>query len=215
MFMPAHRALRALAVIAALLASALFGSGAALAATVMAFVEEAEPTEAVVNVEDFLIEAFPHETADVSFSDSWGAARSGGRRHKGTDIKSPRGTPLVAVAAGTISHMDWSRLSGWNIRIEHAEGWVSSYLHLNNDTAGTDDGEGGSERAFAEGLEVGSTVEAGTMIGFVGDSGNAEDTIAHTHFELKNGDQKVNPFPYLEVAWERKLLLYEAEGDAA
>lgn len=153
---------------------------------------------------EFVIEAFPHHSGAVTIRDNWGAPRPGGRRHKGIDIISPRGTPVVAVQAGTVIAMGWSRLSGYNLKIQHAEGWISSYLHLNNDTPGTDDGLGGEETAFASRLDVGDHVEAGQLIGRVGDSGNAEDTTPHTHFELKRGSEKVNPYPYLMMAWRER-----------
>ena len=162
--------------------------------------------EAVVptGTTQFVIKAFPNETSNVRFSDTWGASRSGGRRHTGTDIMSPKGTWVVAVDDGIVGRLDWNRLSGWNVMIRHADGWTSHYLHLNNDTAGTDDGEGGEETAFAEGLEVGSFVRAGEVIGFVGDSGNAEDSGSHTHFELHLDGKKINPYPFLEEAMNRR-----------
>lgn len=153
----------------------------------------------------FVIKAFPHETAIVQFSDTWGARRSGGRSHTGTDIMSPKGTWVVAVDDGIVERLGWNRLSGWNIMIRHADGWTSHYLHLNNDTTGTDDGEGGEEAAFMEDLEVGSFVKAGEVIGFVGDSGNAEHTGSHTHFELHVDGKKINPYPYLAEAMDRKI----------
>jgi murein DD-endopeptidase MepM/ murein hydrolase activator NlpD len=167
------------------------------------------PTEAT----QFVIKAFPHETAIVRFSDTWGAPRSGGRRHKGTDIMSPKGTWVVAVDDGIVERLEWNRLSGWNIMIRHADGWTSHYLHLNNDTTGTDDGQGGPEAAFAEGLEVGSFVKAGEVIGFVGDSGNAEHSGSHTHFELHVDGRKVNPYPFLEEAMERKVRESEVQRE--
>ena len=156
--------------------------------------------------DDFVIKVFPLETSMVEFSDTWGAGRSGGRRHAGTDIMSPKGSWIVAVDDGIVERLEWNRLSGWNIMIRHAGAWTSHYLHLNNDTTGTDDGEGGPEAAFAEGLEVGNFVKAGEVIGFVGDSGNAEHTGSHTHFELHVDGRKVNPYPYLAAALERKLI---------
>jgi len=158
--------------------------------------------------EDFVMDAFPHPTADVDFWDSWGARRSGGRPHRGTDIMSPRGTPVVAVAAGEIIIKKWHDLSGWYLGIRHDGGWDTYYVHLNNDTLGTDDGEGGEATAFAPGIEVGVLVEAGDVIGYVGDSGNAENTQPHTHFSLRKDDRPVNPFPYLEAAWNRQLAEY-------
>jgi len=157
------------------------------------------------NGPDFVITVFPHETAMVRFSDTWGAPRSGGRRHEGTDIMSPKWTRVVAINDGIVERLGWNDISGWNITISHVNGWTSHYFHLNNDTPGTDDGQAGPEGAFAPGLEVGSFVEAGEIIAFVGDSGNAEGTGSHTHFELHVDGHKVDPYPYLKAAMERKI----------
>ena len=179
----------------------------AAAVVAAAVVMPASPTHAAEPGDgDFIIKVFPHETSTVEFSDTWGAGRSGGRRHAGTDIMSPKGSWIVAVEDGIVERLEWNRLSGWNIMIRHAGAWTSHYLHLDNDTTGTDDGEGGPQAAFAEGLEVGSFVKAGEVIGFVGDSGNAEHTGSHTHFELHVDGRKVNPYPYLAAALERKLI---------
>ncbi len=74
-------------------------------------------------------------------------------------------------------------------------GW---YIHLNNDTPGTDDGLGWG---FADGISSGVHVTAGQLIGWVGDSGNAEWTASHLHFELHHPDHgSVNPYPHLREA---------------
>lgn len=114
----------------------------------------------------------------------FGADRDGGsRRHKGVDIAAPKMTPVLAVAGGTVS---WIRdeLAGdcCAVGIQHDDGWYSYYIHLNNDTLGTDDGLG---FGLAPGMVDGATVEAGQVIGWVGDSGNAEETVPHLHFELR------------------------------
>jgi murein DD-endopeptidase MepM/ murein hydrolase activator NlpD len=124
--------------------------------------------------DDFTIAAFPH-LAPAQFNDNWGARRPGGRRHKGIDIMSARGTPVVAAASGTVIFMGTGRLAGFYLKIQHADGWVTSYLHLNNDTPGTDDGQGGSETAFATGVNVGDLVNAGQIIAYVGDSGTPSE----------------------------------------
>jgi len=151
-----------------------------------------------------VFEVFPHDTKLVNFWDSWGARRSGGRGHRGTDIMSPRGIPIVAVADGVVTSMGKSRLSGYFLRIQHDSDWMTVMMHLNNDTFGTDDGEGGTWSAFHPTLRVGAYVNAGQIVGYVGDSGNAEGTRPHTHFELRIDGKKVNPYPYLADAWKRE-----------
>ena len=153
---------------------------------------------------EFRIEAFPNRSGDVEFFDSWGAPRPGGRRHRGIDIHSPKGSPVVAVADGFVIARKWHRDSGFYIKIAHADGWVSAYVHLNNDTPGSDDGNGGESGAFAPGIEIGSFVQAGDLIGYVGDSGNAEGTVPHTHFALERDGSKINPYPLLVEALEAR-----------
>lgn len=167
-------------------------------------VVHAAPAAAAPEEPFVIFAAFPHPSEDVGFSDSWGARRPGGRHHTGTDIISPRGTEIVAVADGVIEKLGHSRLSGFYIRIDHGNGWTTSYLHLNNDTPGTDDGRGGESTAFHPTLSEGDTVRAGQVIGYVGDSGNAEHTLPHTHFEIEINGKKTNPYPFLTDAWNRE-----------
>jgi murein DD-endopeptidase MepM/ murein hydrolase activator NlpD len=120
-------------------------------------------------------------------------------------------TEVYAAAAGTVIHVGTNRLSGRNVRIEHQDGWTSHYVHLNNDNPGTDDGDAPWSLTVAPGVEVGVHVEAGQLIAWVGDSGNAESTTPHTHFELRVDDRPINPFSLLNDAYERGL---EAEEEA-
>lgn len=134
----------------------------------------------------------------ISYIDSWGAPRPGGRTHKGTDIFADKGTPVVAVAAGeVVSASSSDGTAGVYVKIRHSDGAISAYLHLNNDTPGTDDGQ---VVGIANGIEKGAFVPAGMIIGYVGDSGNAETTQPHLHFEYRpDGVNPINPFPLLQT----------------
>lgn len=142
--------------------------------------------------------AFP-VAGDADYTDSFGAPRPGGRSHEGIDIFADKMTPVVAIAAGTVSLLrNGIGTDCCAVRIRHDDGQSSLYLHLNNDTPGTDDGQG---YGIAEGISVGTRVEAGTVIGYVGDSGNAEDTPSHLHIEINDQSGTVlNPYPYLQMA---------------
>ena len=155
---------------------------------------------------------------DVNYSDTFGAPRSNGRTHEGTDIfdaYGDRGAPVVAVADGTVGGI-YPEPGGWfqgegeccAMTLEHDDGWSSLYIHLNNDTEGTDDGLGWG---FAEGIEPGIHVVAGQLIGWLGDSGNAEScNCPHVHFELHDPNNVViNPYTHLLEA----AVLTEAGGE--
>lgn len=141
----------------------------------------------------------------VTFTDTWGACRGQGcyRSHKGVDIFGHKLAPLVAAEAGTITFIRQSAMSisGNTIIIETDDGWRYLYIHLNNDAPGTDDGSNPQAWIVPNRLRVGNRVEAGQVIGYLGDSGNAETTPAHVHFEIHEpGVGAVNPTPYVRAA---------------
>jgi len=115
--------------------------------------------------------------------------------HHAQDIMADKMTEVYAVASGTVT---WIGSACCTLTITHDDGWESHYIHLNNDTPGTDDGAGWG---IAPGIARWSRVERGQLIGWVGDSGNAEGTSPHLHFELwAPGDVAVDSFASLEEA---------------
>ena len=115
----------------------------------------------------------------------------------------PKQTVVMAVAGGVVETLDTASGAGYYVRLVHPGGWETWYMHLDNDSPGTDDGSGGAATAYAEGLDVGDRVVAGQVIGYVGDSGNAEWTGSHLHFELHIGGGPVNPYDAVVEAEER------------
>ena len=142
-------------------------------------------------------------SAGASYSDTFGAPRSGGRSHAGQDLVSAKGTPLLAAVSGRVTRLrhDLSGLSGNSLPITADDGWSYVYIHLNNDSPGTDDSANRFEYAFAPGLTLNKRVTAGELVGFLGDSGTAEQTVAHLHFEIRQPDGAViNAYASLRAA---------------
>jgi len=138
---------------------------------------------------------------DHSFINSWHFPRDGGARlHEGTDIMAERHSLLVATVDGvieTVRHSN-SGKAGNMVVLKDDSGNRFYYIHLNNDEPGTDNGVNLAEQAFAPGIAEGVRVSAGDPIGYVGDSGNAENSSPHVHFALKAADGgAVNPYASL------------------
>lgn len=152
----------------------------------------------------------------VSFSDTYGAPRSGGRSHEGTDIIADKHTPVLAAVDGRIGFAPLEEPSyGWIINLEGDDGYRYVYIHLNNDNVGTDDGMGGRDLAIAPGIERGVRVEAGQLLGWVGDSGNAESTVSQLHFEIRKDGEAINPYDTLQASISGASYDPAVEADAA
>ncbi len=120
----------------------------------------------------------------VEWEDTFLASR-GSRRHFGQDLMAEKMTPLVACFDGWVTLHKAKAAGGHNwLELHGLNAWRACYLHINNDTPGTDDGLGSDAYAFAPGLKDRDYVRAGQFIAYVGDSGNAEDVAPHCHFEL-------------------------------
>ena len=142
-----------------------------------------------------------------SFTDTFGALRgdiSSGWHH-GDDIFAPLGAPLLAVASGTLFSVGWNKVGGNRLWLRDGQGNLFYYAHLS---------------AFSPLAVNGSKVNAGDVVGFVGNTGDAQGTPFHLHFEIHpvgllglGYDGAVNPTSYL-LAWKHLQDVSFAGGDA-
>jgi murein DD-endopeptidase MepM/ murein hydrolase activator NlpD len=117
--------------------------------------------------------------------DTWGAPRSGGRRHQGIDIFAPRGTPVRSATRGLVWRVGQNRLGGNVVWVLGPGGELHYYAHLDR----------------VAGIAAGDIVERGGLLGYVGNTGNARNTPYHLHYgiyTLSHG--AINPFPRLAPA---------------
>jgi hypothetical protein len=128
----------------------------------------------------------------ASFTDDFNAARAHTGWHHGNDIFAPLGSPVLAVADGTLFSVGWNTVGGHRLWLRDRQGNEYYYAHLS---------------AYSPLAFDGAEVRAGDVIGFVGDSGDAAGTPYHLHFEIHptallglGYDGVVNPYRYL-LAW--------------
>jgi LysM repeat protein len=112
----------------------------------------------------------------ATLMNDWGFPRSGGRFHEGNDLFAPRGTPAVATVSGEVVQKT-GKIGGNQVKLFGDDGVAYYYTHLD---------------AFGES----GRVAAGTVIGYVGTTGNAAGGTPHVHFEVHpGGGAAINPFP--------------------
>ena len=148
----------------------------------------------------------------TTYIDDFGQPRPGGP-HQGNDLMAAKKTPVVAVEPGKVKFWTTSASAGCMLYLYGASGTTYMYIHLNNDLTMRNDNRGKCVPggSYARGLKDGAKVQAGQMIGYVGDSGDANGLASHLHFEVHpGGASAVSPFPYLQGA--QHLLFYAKAG---
>lgn len=136
---------------------------------------------------------FPVLSSKASFADDFNAQRTPGSTggtgvHGALDIFAARGTPVVAFEAGVLNRVGWNDLGGYRLWVKGASG-DAYYAHMDG---------------YAPGLADGQRVEAGQVLGYVGNTGNAKSTPPHLHFRLERGGFPLNPFPLLRALFTAK-----------
>ena len=134
--------------------------------------------------------AFPVFSDEASIADDWGGPRQIGP-HEGNDIYAPFGTPVLAVADGTLQKVGTLPISGNRLWLHTDGGDAFFYAHLS---------------AFSRAAVTGRRVTAGTVLGFVGNTGDAEPTPPHLHFEIHPGGEEEDPIDPHEIllAWQQR-----------
>lgn len=117
-------------------------------------------------------------------ADTWGGARSQGRRHEGVDIFAAEGTAVLSSTVGLVEHIGVNDLGGKVVRVFGPNASRHYYAHLHD---------------YAPHLQEGHWVEVGSVLGYVGNTGNAKNTPAHLHYGIYLDGQAVNPYPYLQA----------------
>ena len=116
-----------------------------------------------------------------SIADTWHAPRAPGRQHEGQDLFARRGTPVYSATSGIVARIGNAGIGGNAVSIIGAGGRVYYYAHLSR---------------FGY-LRVGDEVTRDTVIGYVGNTGNAVSTPPHLHFGVYDRGRPINPLPLL------------------
>ena len=125
-------------------------------------------------------QSLPNPVRGKRFADTWGAARSQGRRHEGVDIFAAKNTPVRSVSDGIVTKIGKNRLGGKVVGIQGAGAW-HYYAHLNK---------------YAR-IRLYQKVKTGDIIGYVGKTGNAKTTPPHLHYGVYLPSGAVNPYPLI------------------
>ena len=117
----------------------------------------------------------------VQLVDTWGGARSGGRKHEGIDIFARRGTPVLSATEGIVLDVGTNPLGGQVVWVLGPGGQRHYYAHLDR---------------YGD-VRAGTRVAPGTIVGYVGNTGNAATTPPHLHYGIYTVSGAIDPYPLL------------------
>jgi murein DD-endopeptidase MepM/ murein hydrolase activator NlpD len=130
--------------------------------------------------------ALPVPVAGVKpaqLADTWAGARGGGRRHEGIDIFARRGTPVLSSTEGIVLRVGTNRLGGQVVWVLGPGGQRHYYAHLDR---------------YGD-VRAGMRVRRGSIVGYVGNTGNAATTPPHLHYGIYTAGGAINPYPLLKA----------------
>ena len=124
----------------------------------------------------------------ANVTNTWGSARGGGRSHEGQDIFAPEGTPIYSATEGYIYRVGENILGGNTVVVVSGGGYRYYYAHLS---------------AYADDVREGQFVTTETLLGYVGNTGNAASTPPHLHLGIYTSEpgrcewDAINPLPLI------------------
>ena len=124
-------------------------------------------------------------------ADTWHAPREGDRLHEGQDIFAKRGTPVLSATDGYVLRIGENTLGGQTVSVIGAGGRIYYYAHLDS---------------YAPNIAIGDRVTTQTVLGYVGNTGNAAGGPTHLHFGVYARDGALNPLPLLSDRPEDKSI---------
>lgn len=102
------------------------------------------------------------------------------KMHTGVDLAAPFNTPIYASRAGVVVWAGWGSTGGWWVKVDHGDGFATTYLHLTRYT-----------------VKIGDFLEAGQVLGYMGSTGVS--TGSHLHFGVMKDGKWVDPLKYIDA----------------
>ena len=162
-------------------------AGAGLAADKLLFV--AHVAALYAEAPDQNLEMAVQGVTRSQVADTWHVPRAGDRLHEGQDIFAKRGTPVLSATGGYIVRIGENQLGGQTVSVLGAGGRIYYYAHLDS---------------YAPNILVGDHVTTQTVLGYVGNTGNAAGGPTHLHFGVYAREDALNPLPLLSDRPEDK-----------